>query len=185
MTKIVSLCKRRGFVFPSSEIYGGLKSAYDFGHLGVELKKNIAEHWWSHMVHARDDVVGFDASIIMHPQVWKASGHISGFFDPLVDCLNCKQRFRADKAPQKPTGEPVSYRRGGKKDGEILETQVSACGYVCPFCAAPTLSPERQFNLMFRTNLGAIDPVADILHTILQDETVTIEEIRGTSTENT
>src|SRR5438105_3928843 len=100
LQKIVSLCKRRGFVFQSSEIYGGLKSAYDFGPLGVELKRNIAQEWWRFMVHEREDIVGIDASIVMHANVWKASGHLAGFSDPLVDCLNCKERFRADKAPK-------------------------------------------------------------------------------------
>ena len=98
MQKIVSLCKRRGFVFQSSEIYGGLRSAYDYGPLGVELKRNLMNAWWRDMVHRREDVVGLDASIIMHPKVWHASGHLAGFSDPLVDCLVCKERFRADKA---------------------------------------------------------------------------------------
>ena len=96
MTKIVSLCKRRGFVFQSSEIYGGLQSSYDYGPLGVELKRNIKEEWWRSMVHSREDVVGLDAAIIMHPRVWEASGHVAGFNDPLVDCKACKNRFRAD-----------------------------------------------------------------------------------------
>ena len=94
MQKIVSLCKRRGFVFQSSEIYGGLKSAYDYGPLGVELKRNLMNLWWREMVHSREDVVGLDASIMMHPKVWQASGHLGGFSDPLVDCQVCKERFR-------------------------------------------------------------------------------------------
>ena len=93
LQKVVSLCKRRGFVFQSSEIYGGLKSAYDYGPLGVELKRNIATEWWKDMVLKREDVVGIDASIMMHPKVWQASGHLAGFSDPLVDCNNCKERF--------------------------------------------------------------------------------------------
>src|SRR5690606_24113362 len=99
MAKLVSLCKRRGFVFQSSEIYGGLKSAYDYGPLGAELKRNLMAEWWRDMVHGRDNVVGIDAPIIMHPNVWRASGHAAGFADPLVDCLVSKERFRADKAP--------------------------------------------------------------------------------------
>lgn len=178
MTKIVSLCKRRGFVFQSSEIYGGLKSAYDFGPVGVELKRNIADCWWEQMVHGRDDVVGFDASIIMHPKVWEASGHLQGFFDPLVDCLNCKQRFRADKAPQQPLGSSVSYRRGGTKKGEQLQGAVGDCGYVCPHCGAPTLSAERRFNLMFQSNLGPIDPLAELLNAIRNDANLTIAALR-------
>ena len=111
MTKIVSLCKRRGFIFQSSEIYGGLKSCYDYGPLGVELKRNIAAEWWRSMVYKREDVVGIDASIMMHPKVWQTSGHLSGFSDPLVDCLNCKERFRADKAPKIAAGTSVAFKK--------------------------------------------------------------------------
>ncbi|MBI4617878.1 MAG: glycine--tRNA ligase [Planctomycetes bacterium] len=155
MAKIVSLCKRRGFVFPSSEIYGGLKSCYDYGPLGVELKRNITGEWWRTMVHEREDIVGIDASIIMHPAVWKASGHVDGFCDPLVECLECHARFRADKAPRLPPGSEVAYRDG--KTREKKRGKVEARGYVCPECNSPSLSPERMFNLMFRTNLGPIE----------------------------
>ena len=96
MDKIVSLSKRRGFVFPSSEIYGGLGSSYDYGHYGVLLKDNVKARWLEAMVRERDDIVALDSSIILHPEVWKASGHVGGFSDPLVDCRTCKQRFRAD-----------------------------------------------------------------------------------------
>ena len=96
MEKIVSLAKRRGFIFPSSEIYGGLNSCWDYGPLGVELKNNVKRAWWKANVQERDDLVGLDAGILMHPRVWEASGHLEGFTDPLVDCKNCKQRFRAD-----------------------------------------------------------------------------------------
>ncbi|RPJ61145.1 MAG: glycine--tRNA ligase, partial [Dehalococcoidia bacterium] len=95
MEKIVSLCKRRGFVFQSSEIYGGLASCWDYGPLGVELKRNIKNYWWKKVVQERDDMVGIDASIMMHPQVWVASGHVSGFSDPLVECKGCRKRFRS------------------------------------------------------------------------------------------
>ena len=116
MEKVISLCKQRGFVFQSSEIYGGLKSAYDYGPLGVELKRNIMNEWWRSMVHQREDVIGIDASIIMHPKVWQASGHLSGFSDPLVDCLVSKERFRADKAPKPQIGEelPISCKDKGQ-----------------------------------------------------------------------
>ena len=92
---IVSLCKRRGFIFPSSEIYGGLASAYDYGPLGVELIRNVKNAWWKAMIHERDDIEGLDCAIIMHPEVWRASGHVESFTDPLVDCKNCKKRLRA------------------------------------------------------------------------------------------
>lgn len=166
LQKIVSLCKRRGFIFQSSEIYGGLKSAYDFGPLGVELKRNIAAEWWRAMVHEREDVVGLDASIVMHPNVWKASGHLAGFSDPLVDCLNCKERFRADKAPKLEPGSAVTFHKGGKNSGEKISGTVPAGGYVCPNCNATTLSDERQFNLMFRTSIGPVDPIEGIVKEI-------------------
>jgi len=107
MKKLVSLCKNRGFVFQSSEIYGGLKSAYDYGPLGAELKRNLMGEWWRDMVTTRENVVGIDASIIMHPNVWRASGHAAGFADPLVDCKVSKERFRADKAPRPAPGDPL------------------------------------------------------------------------------
>ncbi len=136
MEKLVSLCKRRGFVFPSSEIYGGLKSCWDYGPLGVELKRNVKDAWWSVLVRGRSDVVGLDTSILMHPKVWETSGHVSGFNDPLVDCKKCKARFRADTldtqvCPEKPSKRP------GECDGELTE--------------------PRQFNLMFKTNMGPVE----------------------------
>ena len=163
MTKVLSLCKRRGFVFQSSEIYGGLKSAYDYGPLGAELKRNIAAEWWRSMVHEREDVVGLDASIFMHPQVWRTSGHVDGFSDPLVDCRNCKERFRADKAPRAEPGKEIAWTKGGVKKGEPLRGVVGSCGYVCPNCGASDLSDERQFNLMFKTSIGAVDPLDAVL----------------------
>ncbi len=132
---IVSLAKRRGFVFPSSEIYGGMAGFWDYGPLGVELKNNIKAAWWRHMVQLRDDVVGLDASIIMNPRVWEASGHVAGFSDPMVDCRTCKNRFREDDLKGKPA--------------EIA----------CPNCGNKgTLTEARQFNLMFSTHVG---PVAE------------------------
>ncbi len=119
MEKVISLSKQRGFVFQSSEIYGGLKSAYDYGPLGVELKRNIMNEWWRTMVHEREDVIGIDASIIMHSKVWNASGHLAGFSDPLVDCLISKERFRADKAPTPNVGDllPINcLDKGQAKD---------------------------------------------------------------------
>ena len=166
MQKIVSLAKRRGFIFQSSEIYGGLKACYDYGPLGVELKRNIKDAWWRDVVHSRDDVVGLDCSIIMHPNVWKASGHLAGFSDPLVDCRNCKERFRADKAPRAVPGTAITYREGGKRDGKKLQGAVPPQGYVCPVCGSGDLSPERQFNLMFRTSLGPVDPMQEIIDAV-------------------
>lgn len=162
MKKIVSLAKRRGFIFQSSEIYGGLKACYDYGPLGVELKRNVKNAWWRDVVHKRADVVGLDCSIIMHPDVWKTSGHLAGFSDPLVDCKNCKERFRADHAPRAIAGADCIYRENGKKDGKKLNGIVGKQGYVCPICGSGDLSDERQFNLMFRTSLGPVDSLQEI-----------------------
>jgi glycyl-tRNA synthetase len=186
MQKMVSLCKRRGFVFQSSEIYGGLKSAYDYGPLGIELKRNIMNAWWRDMVHSREDVVGLDASIIMHPKVWEASGHLAGFSDPLVDCKVCKERFRADKAPKAEEGADalISFPDKGaakqaiawmqeqidpaleRKGKTIVGGKAGGAGYVCPNCGSPFMSDERQFNLMFRSSIGSTDPMGDVAKAI-------------------
>ena len=142
--KLVSLCKRRGFIFQSSEIYGGTGSVWDYGPLGVELKKNIKDAWWNAMVRSRDDIEGLDAAILMHPKVWEASGHVAGFTDPLVDCKTCKARFRADKiqdaqCPQKPS----------KKPGEHTTCELTA---------------PRMFNLMFKTFMGPVEESAAVVY---------------------
>src|SRR5450432_320105 len=131
MEKIVSLCKRRGFIFQSSEIYGGLNGSWDYGPLGVELKRNLKDYWWRKMVHERDDIVGMDGSILMNRAVWKASGHEDTFSDPMVDCRTCKTRLRADQLPEK----------NGVKQ--------------CPNCGGKDLTEARPFNLMFSTQMGA------------------------------
>ena len=142
MEKIVSLSKRRGFVFPSSEIYGGLGSSYDYGHYGVLLKDNVKARWLEAMVRERDDIVALDSSIILHPRVWEASGHVSGFSDPLVDCRTCKQRFRADHLSDPEHEEIRCGKRPSKRPGET------------PDC---DLTEPRQFNLMFQTRVGAVE----------------------------
>ncbi|NIZ18650.1 glycine--tRNA ligase [Entomospira culicis] len=134
MDKLISLCKRRGFIYQGSEIYGGLNGTWDYGPLGVELKRNIQQAWWKSMVGSHANIVGLDAAILMHPTVWKASGHVDNFSDPMVDCKACKQRFRADKI------DPSAI--ANKK---------------CPNCEGELTDP-RQFNLMFKTHMG---PVAD------------------------
>ena len=136
MDKLVSLTKRRGFIFQSSEIYGGINSCYDYGPLGVELKKNIKELWWKSMVYERADVEGIDASILMHPRVWEASGHVEGFTDPLVDCKNCKMRWRADQ---------IDLEKG------------------CPNCGGELTEP-RMFNLMFKTFMGPVEDDAHVVY---------------------
>jgi len=137
MDKIVSLCRRRGFVFPSSEIYGGLGSSYDYGHYGVLLKENVKARWLEAMVRERDDIVALDSAIILHPQVWEASGHVGGFTDPLVDCKFCKKRFRADHLDVSRCGQRPSKRPGENDTCELTEA--------------------RQFNLMFETRVGAVE----------------------------
>jgi glycyl-tRNA synthetase len=143
MADLVSLCKRRGFVFPSSEVYGGINACWDYGPLGIELKRNVKERWWRAMTD-RDDVEGIDAAILMHPKVWEASGHVAGFVDPLVDCKKCKGRFRADKLDMAHCGEKPS-----KKPGE---------GPACE------LTEARQFNLMFKTHMGPLEDSAAIVY---------------------
>jgi glycyl-tRNA synthetase len=140
MDKLVSLAKRRGFIFQSSEIYGGINSCYDYGPLGIEIKRNIKDLWWKAMVYERDDIEGVDASILMHPKVWEASGHVEGFTDPLVDCKKCKARFRADQLDQA----------------------------VCPKTKKPisddcksNFTDQRSFNLMFKTFMGPLEEVAN------------------------
>ncbi len=136
MDKIVSLCKRRGFVFPSSEIYGGLGSSYDYGHYGVLLKNNVKAAWWRSMLQQRDDIVALDSAIIQHPKTWEASGHLAGFTDPLVDCRTCKLRFRADHIDQSQCGRKPSKHPGETPDCDLTEA--------------------RDFNLMFETTVGAV-----------------------------
>lgn len=135
MDKIMSLAQRRGFMFQSSEIYGGLSSCWDYGPLGVELKRNIKQAWWRTMIQERDDVVGIDTSILMHPNVWEASGHVAGFSDPMSDCKSCHMRWRADE----------------------LETNV------CPSCGGELTEP-RMFNLMFKTHMGPVEDESAVVY---------------------
>jgi glycyl-tRNA synthetase len=139
MDKLVSLAKRRGFIFQSSEIYGGINSCYDYGPLGTELKKNIKELWWKAMVYERSDIEGIDSSILMHPRIWEASGHVEGFTDPLVDCKVCKNRFRPDIP-------------------DILANPKK-----CPSCGGELTEP-RNFNLMFKTFMGPVENTASIIY---------------------
>jgi glycyl-tRNA synthetase len=136
MEKVVSLSKRRGFVLPSSEIYGGLGSAYDYAHYGVLLKTNVKNQWWRAMLQERDDVVALDSAIILHPRTWEASGHLQGFTDPLIDCRTCKLRFRADQLEFAHCGRKPSKRPGETPDCDLTEA--------------------RDFNLMFATTIGAV-----------------------------
>jgi glycyl-tRNA synthetase len=141
---IVSLCKRRGFIFQSSEIYGGQAAAYDYGPLGVELKRNVKEAWWRSMVHQRDDMEGLDAAILMHPRVWEASGHVEGFTDPLVECRVCKRRFREDQLETSECGRKPSMTPGAHDECDLLE--------------------PRLFNLMFKTFMGPVETEGAVVY---------------------
>ena len=162
MENIVSLCKRRGIIFPSSEIYGGLGSTWDYGPIGVLLKNNVKAAWWKAVVQERDDVVGLDAAILMHPDVWRASGHVDSFHDPMVDCKKCKKRFRADHLVEAATTE------GERTPQQLNELEKALEGIMCPECQGE-LTPIRQFNLMFKTFMGPVEESASV--TYLRPET--------------
>jgi glycyl-tRNA synthetase len=144
LDEVVALCKRRGFIFPSSEIYGGVGSTYDYGHYGVLLKNNVKAEWWRSMLQERDDIVAIDSAIIQHPRVWEASGHLAGFTDPMVDCKTCKLRFRADKLDDAQCGQKPSKKAGEGPDCELTEA--------------------REFNLMFETHVGAVVDSASVAY---------------------
>lgn len=197
METLIALCKRRGFIFQSSEIYGGYNGFFDYGPLGVELKKNIKDAWWKDMVHRRDDIVGLDSTIIMHPKIWKASGHVDGFSDPMVDCKVSKLRYRADQlfwAPVVVAGETIGYvsvledegmqaaaeemalklKRKLAKQGElepiVLKDYTQATPDLYPLIPSPatgepgSLTPPRDFNLMFETHVGALRDASAIAY---------------------
>ncbi len=151
---IVSLSKRRGFIFPSSEIYGGINAVWDYGPLGVELKNNTKRAWWRAMVQDRDDIVGLDAGILMHPQVWVTSGHVGSFSDPLVECATCHRRYRLDELPGAEDLSQTDLRD---------ETVTQRLGLVCPNDGGP-LSPPRRFNLMFTSHMGPVEDDGNIVY---------------------
>ena len=148
MEEIVSLCKRRGFIFPGSDVYGGFAGTWDFGPLGVILKKNLMDEWWRYFVEKRDDIYGVDAAILMNPKTWEASGHTATFADPLVECKECKSRFRADKIADG-ISESVTTK-------EFLATRTK-----CPVCGKENWGAIRKFNMMFVTHVGAVLPDDD------------------------
>ena len=152
MEAITSLAKRRGFAFPSSEIYGGVRSFWDYGPLGVELKRNVRNAWWRSTVQLRADVVGLESSIIMSPRVWEASGHLESFTDPLVECLNCHQRFRADHLPG--FHAPQSGHEADESTVDMADRPK------CPNCGNDRFTDPRNFNLMFKTHMGPVEEEA-------------------------
>lgn len=153
MDKIVSLCKRRGFIFPGSEIYGGLANTWDYGPYGVELKNNIKKAWWKFFVQEREDIVGLDAAILMNPKVWEASGHVSSFTDPLVDCRKCKTRHRGDKLLEEKLG--VENVAGIKL--EDIQPRLMSEKIPCPNCKEVDWAEAKKFNLMFKTHQGVTE----------------------------
>lgn len=152
LEKITALSKRRGFIYPSSELYGGLANTYDWGPYGAQLKKNIADYWWRFFVESRSDVLGLDASIILNPKIWEASGHTQSFSDAMVDCKQCKTRMRADHLIEEVTGQKVEG-----KAPEALTQIIIDNGIACPHCGAKDFTPVRQFNLLFETHIGILE----------------------------
>jgi glycyl-tRNA synthetase len=159
MNKIVSLCKRRGFIFQGSDIYGGLANTWDYGPLGAELKRNVKDYWWKKVVHERDDVVGLDSAILMHPRVWEASGHVAGFNDALIDCKQCKSRFRADHIIE----DSLDMHVEGKSVQELTEI-IHENKIKCPTCGNVAWTDARIFNLMFKTHQGVTEDSSSIVY---------------------
>lgn len=160
MDKIVSLCKRRGFVFPGSEIYGGLANTWDYGPYGVPLMNNIKQLWWNHFIRGREDMVGLDSSILMNPRVWEASGHITSFSDPLMDCKKCKERVRGDKLLEEKLGIEGAVGKSLKQISELIKTHKIPC----PKCGAQDFTEARSFNLMFKTYQGVLEEEAALVY---------------------
>lgn len=159
MEKVVSLAKRRGFIFPGSELYGGLANTYDYGPVGVELLRNVKNLWWETFVHRRTDIVGLDASLISHQDIWKASGHASGFADALVDCKNCKHRMRADHLVEEALKQNVEGLSTEELDKIIQENNIS-----CPNCKKSDWTKVRKFNLLFPVHLGIVEGDQDLAY---------------------
>lgn len=151
MEKIVSLCKRRGFVYPSSEIYGGFAAVYDYGHLGVELANNVKEAWWKAIVRHRDDIVGLDSAIFTSPRVWEASGHVGGFSDPLAECKSCHSRLRVDHLLED-VGVMADEKMSEEEINALLSQHMKEIK--CPKCGKSDFSPAKKFNLLVKSNLG-------------------------------
>ncbi len=160
MEKIISLCKRRGFIFPGSELYGGLAGTWDYGPFGVALKKNIENLWWKKFVDGREDMFGLESAILMNSKIWEASGHVAGFTDPLVECKNCKSRFRADQVLESlgktgVAGATIEQMSAKFKSGQDI---------VCPSCGKRDWTDVRQYNMMFKTQIGAVEETSDTIY---------------------
>jgi len=167
MDKIVALCKRRGFIFQSSEIYGGFNGFWDYGPMGAELKRNIRDAWWNDVVRRRTDVVGIDGAIITHPRVWDASGHTTAFTDPMVDCKDCKKRYRADQLCEE-NGKSLIIETGSAAEKKLKLPE----GITCPACGSKALTEPRAFNLMFKTYAGPVEDESSVCY--LRPETAQV-----------
>lgn len=160
MEKVVSLCKRRGFIFPGSEVYGGLANTWDYGPYGVALKNNVKNYWWHTFVTERSDMVGLDSAILLNPRVWEASGHLQSFTDPLMDCKKCKERVRGDKLIEEKLGVEAAAGKSLQEIGEIIKKNK----ITCPKCGSGDFTEARSFNLMFKTHQGVIENATDLIY---------------------
>ena len=160
MDKVVALCKRRGFVYPGSDIYGGLANTWDYGPYGVLLKNNIKNFWWKTFVQKRTDIVGLDSSILVNPKIWEASGHIGSFSDPLMDCKNCNERVRGDKLIEENISIEAAVGKSLKEIAEIIKEN----NLKCPKCGKCDFTPPREFNLMFKTHQGVVEETASAVY---------------------
>jgi len=160
MEKVVALCKRRGFIFPGSEIYGGLANTWDYGPYGVALKNNVKNYWWQTFVTGRSDMVGLDSAILLNPKVWEASGHLQSFTDPLMDCKKCKERVRGDKLIEEKLGVEAAAGKSLKEISEIIKKNKIKC----PKCGSLEFTEARSFNLMFKTHQGVIENATELIY---------------------
>lgn len=160
MERVAAVCKRRGFIFQGSEIYGGFANTWDYGPYGAELKRNIKDFWWKTFVQDREDIVGLDSSILMNPKIWEASGHVSSFSDPLIDCKKCKERVRGDKLIEENLGIEAAVGKSLKEVTEIIKKNKLKC----PKCGSSDFTEARSFNLMFRTHQGVIEETASAVY---------------------
>ena len=159
MEDLVSLCKRRGFIYPGSSIYGGLSNTWDYGPYGSQLKKNILDFWWKTFVEQRDDILGMDAAILMNPRVWEASGHVSNFSDPLMDCRKCKERVRGDKLLEDNLDTVITGKSNEEIMAMVMENKIK-----CPKCKSLDWTEPRAFNLMFKTYQGVLEETASQIY---------------------
>ncbi|NMC56801.1 MAG: glycine--tRNA ligase, partial [Eubacteriaceae bacterium] len=164
INEIISICKMRGIIFPGSEIYDGLANSWDYGPLGVEIKNNIKKAWWKKFVQENQYNIGVDCAILMNPKTWEASGHLANFNDPLIDCKNCRQRFRADKLIEEYYQKKGEHKNADGWSNAAMEQFLADNKIVCPSCGKIDFTPIRQFNLMFKTFQGVTEDSASQIY---------------------